>query len=100
MTFEHKTVVGLDDIKAVTFECNVCKTRTTVPTENLKEAPHACNSCNTVWWNAQDIRMGAFVTTSGPAIVALIQAIITMRVLMGENKNNFKILFEFEEPND
>jgi len=98
MTFEHKMIVGLDDIKAITFECKACETRTTIPANKLTEAPHACSSCNAVWWSAQDIRMGAFVTTSGPAIAALIQAIVTLRVLMSENKNNFKVLFEFEQP--
>ena len=78
MTFEHQLIAGLDDIKAVTFECGSCKTRTTIPIEKLTEAPRACNSCSAIWWSAQDIRMGAFVTTSGSAVVGLVQAIVDL----------------------
>ena len=31
MTLEHRLLVGFDEIKAVVFECNTCKTRTSVP---------------------------------------------------------------------
>jgi hypothetical protein len=97
MTFEHRMIAGLNDIKAVTFECNECQTRTSIPINKLGEAPRGCNSCKAVWWSAQTVQSGAYVTTSGPAIVGLVQAIVTMRVLMREKKDTVKILFEFEE---
>jgi hypothetical protein len=96
MTFERKMIVGLDDIKAVTFECNECKTRTTIPVDKLQGVPRSCASCNAVW---QIKELGNYVTTSGPAEMALIQAIITIRILIRQNKDTFRILLEFEEPN-
>jgi hypothetical protein len=96
MTFEHKMIVGLDDIKAVTFECNECKARTTIPSDKLQGVPRACSSCNAIW---QVKEPGSYVTTSGPAELALIQAIVTIRILIRQKKDTFKILLEFEEPN-
>jgi len=95
MTFERKIVVGLDDIKAITFECAKCKTRTTVPADSLREIPGACNSCNAIWLIKD---MPTYVSTSGPAPIALIQAIGRMRILIQESKETFRILLEFEEP--
>ena len=83
MTFERKIIVGLDDIKAVTFECK-CKARITVPTESLRDTPRACSSCNLVWWSASDLSTN--VNTSGPAIMGFIQALVTLRVLIREKE--------------
>jgi hypothetical protein len=96
VTSEHKLVVGVDDIKAVTFECLSCETRISIPFEKLNTPPRACSSCNAIWWSGQDISTN--VSTSGPAILGLIQALVTIRVLMREKKNNCRILFELEEP--
>jgi hypothetical protein len=96
MTFERKIIVGLDDIRAVTFERNKCKTRITVPAASLREAPRGCNSCPAVWWSATDVSTN--VATSGPAIAGFIQALVTLRVLIRENKENFRLLLEFDEP--
>lgn len=95
MTFERTIVVGLDDIKAVTFECKACKARTTILPDSLRELPRACNSCNAVWRVDPLITN---VTTSGPAATAFVQAIVTMRILIRENKDAFRILLEFAEP--
>ena len=98
MTFERKIVVGIDDIKAVIFECRdqKCKVRTTVPADALREVPRSCPSCNSPW-NVNAITQ--HVNTSAGAAVALVQAITTMRVLQREGKGeNFEILFEFDEP--
>jgi hypothetical protein len=98
MTIEHTMIVGLDDIKAVTFQCKECGTRTTIPIENLDETPpRGCNSCKAIWWSAQTVNAGAYVTTSGPAIMGLIQSIVKMRIVMGEGTETVRVLFEFEE---
>ena len=98
MTFEHKIVVGIEDIKAVIFECRneKCKTRTTVPVDVLREVPRVCSSCQSLW-NIDNIP--AHVTTSAGAPVALVHAIVTMRVLRREAREAaFRILLEFDEP--
>jgi hypothetical protein len=48
VTSEHKLVVGVDDIKAVTFECLSCETRISIPFEKLNIPPRACSSCNAI----------------------------------------------------
>jgi hypothetical protein len=42
VTFEHRLLVGFEDIKAVVFECNVCKTRTSIPLSEFKRPPLSC----------------------------------------------------------
>lgn len=97
MTFEHKIVVGLEDIRAVIFECKnqKCKTRTAVPADVLREVPLVCPLCNSRW-HTEDLP--SHVTTSAGAPTALVQAIVTMRVLQREGKEAFRILLEFDEP--
>lgn len=96
MTVEHRMIVGINDIKAVTFECLNCKTRITVQADSLRDVPRVCGSCNTVWWASTDTT--AYVSTSAPAPLALIQAIVTMNILIREKKETFRVLFEFDEP--
>lgn len=48
MTFEHKIVVGLDDIRAVSFECSQCHTRVTMLPDDL-QVPRRCQKCDSVW---------------------------------------------------
>lgn len=95
MTIERRLVVGLDDIKAVTFECLKCKARTTIPSGAVREIPRVCNSCNELW-RTQDI--ATLVTTSGPAAQAFIESVRTMQIMIREKKDQFRILLEFDEP--
>ena len=94
MTVERKILVGIGDIKAVTFECLKCHARTTVPSNSLREIPSACSSCNTVWY----VDIKKHVTTSGPAEQAFIDAIRTLQDLIREKKEPFRILLEFDAP--
>lgn len=95
MTFEHKIVVGVGDIKAVTFECNACKSRTTIPVEKLQGIPSACSLCPAVWHIKDPSKS---VSASGPAELAFIQSIVTIRTLIREKKDTVTILLEFEAP--
>jgi hypothetical protein len=96
VTIERRMIAGIADIKAVTFQCLSCNARTTVPASSLREVPRTCSLCNAVWWTGGDI--SANVSTSGPAATAFIQAIATLKILMREKKDAFRILLEFEEP--
>jgi hypothetical protein len=93
MTIERIIVVGLEDIKAVTFECQGCKARITLAADKLKEVPRSCAACNVIW----RVPIGADVYPDVPASAALIQAIVTLRILVREGQQNFKILLEFDE---
>jgi hypothetical protein len=95
MTIERRTSLGLDDIKAVTFECGQCKARTTTPVTSLKLPPQTCASCNSVWWSGRDVATNT--STSAPAPVGFIQALIVLRALIRDNKDDFRILLEFDD---
>jgi hypothetical protein len=94
MTLKQRMTAGIDDIVAITFECSACKCRTTIPTASLIDVPRQCASCSRVWWRGNDVASN--VSTSGPAGMALVQAIRTLKVLMREGKDTFRILLEFE----
>jgi hypothetical protein len=96
MTVERRMIFGIDDIRAVTFQCSSCKTRITIPTDPLREVPRRCTSCDAIWWRGDE--SATHVSTSGPAAMAFIQAIRTLAIMIREKKDAFRILLELEEP--
>jgi hypothetical protein len=97
MTFERKIVVGFDDIRAVIFECTdpQCRARTVVSPDSLHEVPRSCSSCNAPWRTNE---LATHVTTSAGVPLALVQAIRTLRILLAQPNQAFRILLEFDEP--
>lgn len=98
MTIEHRILVGIEDIRAVTFECDACKARSTVPFGSVRDLPGSCSSCNAVWWVSSDF--STHVSASGPAARQFIHSIVTFRALMGEKKTPYRILLEIEDPRE
>jgi len=96
MTIERRIILGIDDIKAVTFKCSTCHARTPVAINSLREVPQQCNSCQAIWWRSNDF--ATHVSTSGPAGTAIVQAIRTFATMIRDGQDTFRILFEFEEP--
>lgn len=84
MAIERRIIVGVDDVKAVTFQCSSCGARTPVPINSLSEVPQQCNSCQAIWWRSNDF--ATHVTTSGPAATAFIQAIRTFAAISATRK--------------
>jgi protein-arginine kinase activator protein McsA len=95
MTIERRIVVGLNDIQAVSFECNKCFTKTTVPAEKLRGVPETCPSCNAVWIARQFSQQNHVEMAS--AYKTFTDSLVKIRTLM-ENGAPFKILLEFSEP--
>ena len=96
MAIERRIIMGIDDIKAVTFQCSSCGTRTPVAINSLSEVPQQCNSCHAVWWRSNEF--ATHVSTSGPAGTAFVQAVRTFAAMIRDGKDTFRILLEFEEP--
>ena len=96
MTVERRMIAGIDDIRAVTFQCSSCKTRITIPADSLREVPRQCTSCNALWWRGDEF--ATHVSTSGPAAMALVQAIRTLAIMIRDNQDAFHIFLEIEEP--
>jgi hypothetical protein len=96
MTIERRIVVGLDDIRAVSFECNKCKTRTTVLSERLTGIPEKCIYCGDTWIAARNPENCVPLDS---AYRTFIQSIMKVKTLI-ENGSPFKILLEFHEPKE
>jgi hypothetical protein len=94
MTVQRRTTVGLEDIKAVIFECNTCGQKITTPVDSLAThgVPRGC-VCNVSW----RIPANAIVREQ-PASNSLIESLVTMRILMRSNDAPFRIILEFDEP--
>jgi hypothetical protein len=42
VTFEHKILAGFEEIQAVVFECNTCKTRVSIPVKEFTSGSISC----------------------------------------------------------
>lgn len=90
MTFEHRIVVSLQEIKAIIFECNDCKSRSAIVPEKLDSIPKRCP-------NGHPWEPDTGLEHSGWMFSALTKSIKTLRDPLYE-KAGFKIFLEFEEP--
>jgi uncharacterized paraquat-inducible protein A len=95
MAIRRRIEAGIDDIRAIVFECKSCAMRITLPANKTTEVAHLCPTCNAVWWRGNDL--SSHVNTSGPAAAALIQAIRTLAAMARDNEDNFRIFLEFED---
>jgi hypothetical protein len=48
-----------------------------------------------VWWSIRDVSTNT--STSAPAPIGFVQALITLRAMIRDNKDAFRILLEFDE---
>ncbi|MHB8411148.1 MAG: hypothetical protein ACYDDI_04285 [Candidatus Acidiferrales bacterium] len=95
MTFEHKIMVGLDDIKSISYQCNDCGARLTFSPDKIHNPPEFCYQCSKKWWNGENPQPG-FIGKS--AFLKLLEAIKDIRTLYKENAVGFKIILEFDAP--
>jgi hypothetical protein len=94
VTFERKIVVGLEEIRAITFECHQCKSRLTVSPDDIRDIPTACPHCNFSWRLPEDPQ--AIPSASPPKSFAF--GIKELKIRFGADVIGFKILLEFDEP--
>jgi hypothetical protein len=96
MTVERKIVVGLDDIQAVSFECEKCHSRLTLPPDKIGEIPQRCERCGQEWIA---LNISAYEpNVAMDSAVKFTTALQTVRTLIHNKKMGFKILLEFPEP--
>jgi len=105
MTFENRRIVGIEDIKALSVECNNCKVRLTYsPDEAVKIPPNCPNqSCN-VEWHTLDMYAGN--ETKRPVLLKLMASIMEIRHRLlnsdaekPQQQVGFRLLLEFDETN-
>jgi len=92
MTFEHKIVIGPEEIKAVVFQCNECNSKTSIVPEKLEAPPHRCPQGHAWEWSIP----GEYQEASSP-FVCFFVGLKRIRDPMS-HRAGFKILLEFEEP--
>ena len=93
-TFERKVVVGLEEIRAISFECHQCKTRLTVSPDDIRNIPTACPHCNFSWRLPEESQVGPVA----PPAKSVAFDISELKIRYGDDVIGFKILLEFEEP--
>jgi hypothetical protein len=93
MTFEHKIVVELDDIKAVSLECRQCHTRVTMSPDAI-HIPDVCPgaNCDNVWMAGDPAN---YQSVTSPHM-NFINAIGKIRKELGKGAP-FTILLEFDD---
>lgn len=89
MTVEHRVIFGLEEIKAVIFQCNQCKTRVAIIPDELESIPHKCPKEHAWDWNIAP-------EFSGSCFLGLITSLRKLKDPIYE-KTGFKILLEFED---
>jgi hypothetical protein len=91
MTFERKIVVGLEDIKAVIFQCNRCGSRIVLTPQSLDSLPKVC---------PQDHPWKTNIPVESYNASTLNLFTITLKKLVDRlhEDNGFKVYLEFEEP--
>ena len=91
MTFERKIIVGLEEIKALVFQCNECEARTVIPIGKLSSIPTECPTGHS--WDAN----AAPDSPKSPYFAFM----FSLKRLMDpqyEKAARFKIFLELEEP--
>jgi hypothetical protein len=88
VTVERKIVFELNDIKAISFQCDKCTSRIAMSLDDLKELPKQCPNAHRWITGEQEL-------TNVPTLMKFIE---TLRVLARQKALGFKILLEFDEP--
>jgi hypothetical protein len=96
MTIERKIIVGLDDIRAICFECLKCGTRVALRPGSIKEIPLSCQHCS-VEWIPRRTGIEARMSSAFEDFVISIERIMSL-TKEGMTQTTFRILLEFDEP--
>jgi hypothetical protein len=94
MTSERRLLFGLDEIKAVTFQCTRCSGRVSIAPNDVAHMPDSCPLGHR--WD--------FYTTAGQhgpsgRLVTTIKAVLELEQQPTANGVGFVVRLEFEEPN-
>jgi hypothetical protein len=108
MTSENRFIVGIEDIKAMSLECNKCKARLTYSLDDASGVPQVHRvppncpnpSCNMEWYSDSGI---SYQERKLPVLLKLIAAINEIRHRKRESEVEkpstigFRVLLEFDE---
>jgi hypothetical protein len=90
MTIERKIVFGLEEIKAIMFECSRCHSRMSIPPDKLDSIPQTCP-------NGHIMRGTQAPDFAGSLMLGFLMGLKKLKDQSLQN-TDFKILLELEEP--
>jgi hypothetical protein len=98
MTIERKFIVGIEDIRALVFECNSCHSRLSVQPGHLTvpTIPLQCPQCQERWSLPDPFRRDRVASP----FASFVESIELLRSIKPEAMEaaGFKMLLELEEP--
>lgn len=90
--------MGLDDIRAVSFECKKCQVRLTLAPDKINlEAIDACPGCSVLWCSTS-VSSGRIYTTVMARFLDLFPSLLQAQKPDSDASANVRILLEFDEP--
>jgi hypothetical protein len=94
VTYEQRFICGLEEIKAITFECKECKARVVLIPSTAAKPPAKCPNHHAWDWN---VYLG-YESTESPYIAFL----TALKRLSdpAQKDAGFRVLLEFEKPKD
>lgn len=101
MTLERKIVLGLDEIKAIVFECSSagCGARVVLPPDAIDNIPTNCPGRHA--WNWADpklIERAEQSNSKSAPLVSFLQSLRRLRDPLVQESAGFKISLELDEP--
>jgi hypothetical protein len=98
MTVEHRVVVGIEDIKAVCFECIDCGARAISSADFAIEVPSECQQCHKPWGAPPSsvMKYRTYETVMG----SFVEAISGLREIAKQNPKvfGFRLMIGFDDP--
>jgi hypothetical protein len=91
MTIQRRILVGLNDIKAVSFECLKCPFKITMSPDKVGEIPKHCA-------DGHDWFIGERFPILSPPLVTFTDSLTKLRFLATQGTMGFRILLEIAEP--
>jgi hypothetical protein len=99
MTIERKLIFGLDDIKAIVFECCACHSRVSISPQIGRQMriPSECPQCQAKWSLLDPVKYGDQVATPHVNFVTSIQRLMAFTEETTK-ASGFTVLLELQEP--
>lgn len=91
MTVEHRIMVGLTDIKSVSFQCDRCKYRITMSPEDIKDFDFSCP-------NGHPWKQGRQEGLVKIPLLTFTESLAKLRASTAQQLLGFHVLLEFDEP--
>jgi hypothetical protein len=102
MTYEQKTIVSLEDIKAICFQCKKCSAKISVSPDSGLSAPTQCLQCREPWIKDISLAMESVMQSvhqeQQSSLIKFVKSLAKMRDPEVLNSFGFRILLEFDGP--